>query len=143
MANFPPDTTGNSPFTTTIRFPSAPVATAGNDLDTPACIAPHSGTITSVNYITPSALTGANTNSRTVSVLNKTQSLTPATLAFTSGVSTVAFTAKNITLGNAANVAVIAGDVLDWNSLHVGTGLADPGGLVEITITRSATEGVV
>ena len=32
---------------------------------------------------------------------------------------------------------VSAGDALSFNSFHVGTGLADPGGLVEVTVTRS------
>lgn len=31
---------------------------------------------------------------------------------------------------------VTAGDSIGFNSVHVGTGLADPGGLVEITFTR-------
>ncbi len=45
--------------------------------------------------------------------------------------------------GNGTNAAgfsamdVTAGDLITCQSIHTGTGLADPGGLVEVTITRS------
>jgi hypothetical protein len=32
---------------------------------------------------------------------------------------------------------VAAGDVLEWQSTHVGTGITDPGGLVKVTIDRT------
>ena len=97
------------------------------------------GTITAVTYTPRTTLTGAATDSRTVTVVNETQSKTAATLAFTSGVNATAVTPKVITVsGTAANVAVAAGDVITVKSTHVGsTGLADPGGLFSLTFRRA------
>jgi hypothetical protein len=39
--------------------------------------------------------------------------------------------------GTPANLVVAAGDELQWQSTHVGTGIADPGGRVEVTFNRS------
>lgn len=129
---------------TQLRILAAPVATAGNDLDSLVAVCPFAGTITAVTYTTPTAITGANTNSRTISVINKgaagVGAVVAAVLALVSGVNTVAFIPKAVTLsGTPANLVVAAGDVLDFNSLHIGTGIADPGGLVTITLSR--TEG--
>jgi hypothetical protein len=59
-----------------------------------------------------------------------------ATLAMTSGVNAVAFDELAATLSStAADKVVAAGDILAWVSTAVGgTGLADPGGLVQIEI---------
>lgn len=63
----------------------------------------------------------------------------------TVGLVTTRTTGASFTLnaqGNGTNPAgfsvgdVTAGDVLTFYSLHVGTGLADPGGLVRVTFTR-------
>lgn len=126
----------------TVRIPVDAVA-AGSDLETPALIAPWAGTVTSVKYIARTTLTGANTDSRTCSLINKgaagSGTTVPASLAFVSGTNATAFVPKTITnSGTAADLDVAAGDVLSWKSLHVGaTGLADPGGTVEVTITRA------
>jgi hypothetical protein len=39
-----------------------------------------------------------------------------------------------------ANLNVNQDDVLALQSLHVGTGIADPGGLVEVEISRTSTQ---
>jgi len=53
-----------------------------------------------------------------------------ASLALTSGVNLAAYVSKEITLGAAADRVVAVGDVLVWDSLHIGNGILDAGGLV-------------
>jgi hypothetical protein len=61
-----------------------------------------------------------------------------AALQFNSGVNATAFDEKALTLSVVANaVDVAAGDVLVVNSTSPGTGLADPGGLYIVEITRA------
>lgn len=128
---------------TSFRSHLAPaVGTAGNDAATPVFIAPYPATVTSVQYVTATAVTGANTNTRAVSVVNKgaagSGSTAVANLQFDSGVNTTAFVPKTVTLsGTAANLVVAPGDVLVWNSTHVGSGITDPGGLVLVTYSRN------
>lgn len=125
---------GYDPTTTFTRSVLNVAATA--DLNSGVVVAPFTGTVTRCKYVAVSTLTGADTNSRTLSLKNLTQTLVPATKAFTAGVNATADLATDITLGNAANVAVTSGDVLRWESLHIGgSGLADPGGLVVVDIT--------
>jgi hypothetical protein len=131
-----------APFARAHQLAVAPVATAGNDLNTNVLVCPQAGTLSSVTYATVTAITGANTNTRAVSLVNKGQAgvgtAVMATLQFDSGVNTVASDEKTITLsGTPANLVVVAGDVLQWQSTHIGTGIADPGGLVAITIGAS------
>ena len=131
-----------APFGTALTCPVQPVPTAGNDLNTVAFIAPRAGTVTAVTYSTVTAITGANTNTRSVTLVNKGQAgagaVTVATLQFDSGVNTVAADEKTITLSaTPANLVVAAGDVLQWQSLHLATGIADPGGLVAVTIAAN------
>lgn len=132
-----------APFTETRLVNVGPVATAGNDLNTVAFIAPADGVISAVKYTTITAITGAATNNRTVSLVNAghtdgSGTTSVASLSFASGTDTVAAFPKSITLSaTAADLAVSAGDVLVWKSTHVGTGIADPGGLVSIQFSRS------
>ena len=54
------------------------------------------------------------------------------------GVNATAFDEKAITLSaTAENLEVVAGDVLALFSEAVGSGLADPGGTIQVTINRS------
>lgn len=129
-----------APLIQTLRFPAAAVAQA-SDLTSPAGLVPISGSVSAVRYIPTSVLTGADTNSRTCSLYNRGAAGAGSTLvaqkAFVSGTDAPANDATDITLsGTAANLLVAAGDVLDWESLHIASGLADPGGIVEIDITR-------
>lgn len=116
---------------------------AAADFEVALFTAPYAGTVTSVNYIADTAITGANTESRTAQVINKGQAGTGTTViaskAFTSGVNAAAFDATALTLSStAADLVLVAGDVVAFKSLHVGsTGLADPGGTVEITVART------
>lgn len=132
--------------TTPLVFPlerTVAAAIAGADNERNVCVAPFAGTVSAVQYVPDTVLTGANTDSRTLVLVNKGQAgsgtTVVATKAFVSGVNAPADRVTAITLtATAADLAVAAGDVLAFQSTHVGsTGLADPGGLVHIEITRS------
>lgn len=140
--------TGQFPLVQTF-FETVGAVAAGSDLETPVCAAPFAGTVTSVTYIPRTTLTGANTDSRTLSLINKGQSgsgtASVAAKAFTSGVNAAANDETALTLdttdatsdGIYENRVVAEGDVLTFKSLHVGsTGLADPGGTVKVVISR-------
>ncbi|MEW5658349.1 hypothetical protein ABGT92_23885 [Streptomyces cinereoruber] len=119
------------------------VSTAGNDDDTIVTQAPFDCVVTAVEYVPEAAITGAATNHRTFSLVNKGQagsgSTTVASLAFDSGsVTASANNEKAIPLsGTAANLTLAAGDTLLWRSIHIGTGITDPGGLVRVTVSRN------
>jgi hypothetical protein len=118
------------------------VGTAGNDATTVLFQAPFPCTVTLVNYVPASAITGANTNTRLVELVNKGQAgsgtTQVATIQFNSGVNAAADDEKAITLsGTAANLVLAQGDTVIWNSTHVGTGIADPGGLVSVVLSRN------
>ena len=117
---------------------------AGADLETDLGEMPFAGTISLVEYIPSTVLTGANTDSRTLVLVNKGQSgagtTVVATKAFTSGNNAPADDNTAITLSVVAGATTVAaGDILVWQSNHVGgTGLADPGGLVHVEVSRTA-----
>jgi hypothetical protein len=126
-----------------------PAVSANADAETALFVAPFAGTITEVTYIADTAITGANTESRTLQVFNKgaagSGTTKVAELAMTQGVDAAAFDEKAITLdttdatsdGIYENRVCAADDVLVWKSLHIGsTGLADPGGTVKVKISR-------
>lgn len=118
-----------------------PVATAGNDLVTVAFRAPFAGTVSAVTYAPLAAINGAATNNRTFNLYNKGQTgvgaTVVATLNMANGVNAAASDEKTIPLsGTPANLVVAAGDILTWESLHIATGIADPGGLVTVEFTR-------
>lgn len=118
-------------------------AGAGADVERNLGVCPFAGTVSAVSYVPDTILSGANTDSRTLVLVNKgaagSGTTVVATKAFTSGVNAAADLATSITLSaTAANLVVAAGDVLAWQSNHVGsTGLADPGGLAHVEVTRS------
>ncbi|MFK8844683.1 hypothetical protein [Streptomyces sp. Ac-502] len=131
-----------APFVKVIEADVPPVSTAGNDDDTVLAQAPFACTVTAVEYVPEAAITGAATNNRTVSLVNKGQagsgSTAVATLNFDNGVTAAANNERVIPLsGTAANLALAAGDTLQWRSVHIGTGITDPGGLVRITVSRN------
>jgi hypothetical protein len=131
-----------APYVRVIEADVPAVPTAGNDDDTVVAQAPFDCTVTAVQYVAEAAITGADTNSRTVSLVNKgaagSGTTTVASLALTNGVNATANDEKAITLsGTAANLVLAAGDTLLWRSIHVGTGITDPGGLVRITVSRN------
>lgn len=119
-----------------------PAVGAGSDETTTICEAPFDGTLESASYVADTALTGANTDSRTLQVINKGQSGSGTTVmaskAFTSGVDAAAFDETALTLSGVTDATDVAeGDIIALKSLHVGgTGLADPGGTVFVTLSR-------
>lgn len=112
----------------------------GADLNTDIIQAEADGVVTAVSYIPAATITGAATNNRTLNLVNKgaagAGTTVIASLNFASGTNATADIARAITLGVAANRAVVAGDILQWQSVHIGTGIADPGGLAVVTIGR-------
>ncbi|MFJ7176410.1 hypothetical protein ACIQXA_08380 [Streptomyces massasporeus] len=130
-----------APYVQVIERNVPAVSTANASDDTVLGQAPFDCTVTSVEYVPEAAITGAATNHRAFSLVNKGQagsaSTTVATLAFDSGVNATANNERAITLsGTAANLDLSAADTLQWRSVAVGTGIADPGGVVRVTISR-------
>lgn len=104
--------------------------------------APFAGTVSEVSYTPDAAIAGANTNTRTLSLVNKGQDGTGttvvATLALTSGVNIAASDEGQLTLSaTPANRVVANDDILAFTSVHASSGLADPGGLVEVGVNRT------
>lgn len=131
-----------APLVQTIQQQVPGMATAGTDDSIVICRAPWAGTVTAVTYTPDAAITGANTNTRAVRLRNRGQAGAGTTviaeLQFDAGVNATAFDEKVIPLsGTAANLVLAEGDILEWFSDAVGTGLADPGGLAKIELTRS------
>lgn len=114
---------------------------ANADFETIAVVAPFDGVLKSAAYLADTAITGANTESRTVQVINKGSaglgSDVMASKAFVSGANAVAFDETALTVDTAKD-DFVAGDVIAFKSLHVGTtGLADPGGSIRLVLSRS------
>ncbi|GIE30165.1 hypothetical protein Ait01nite_032100 [Actinoplanes italicus] len=129
-----------APFGKVLQNPVQPEATAGNSRNANLFRVDSDGTVASVTYAPIAAITGANTNTRSVSLVNKGQSgagnTVVATIQYNSGVNAAASDENTVTLsGTPANLTVAAGDILQWQSTAVGTGIADPGGLVCVTVS--------
>jgi hypothetical protein len=121
---------------------AAAVGTAGNDQNNEVAVAEYNGTVSSVTYTPDATITGAATNNRTFNLVNKGQAgsgtTVVATLNMASGTNATRGDETAITLSaTAANLVVAAGDVLEWQSVHIGTGIVDPGGLVKVNIDRT------
>lgn len=131
-----------APFTQYIGVPVA-AAAAGADASG-LTVAPFDGVIAGASFIPLTVLTGANTDSRTVQVFNRGQAgagtVKPAEKAFTAGVNAPVEDETALTLSaTASDLNVVAGDVIEVKSLHVGgTGLAGPQGIVRIQFSRTA-----
>lgn len=115
----------------------AAAVAAGADATELIAEAPFAATVSSVSYTPDAAITGANTNSRTLTLVNRAQdgtgAVVVATLALTSGVNIAAGDEGQLTLSVVANATTVAaGDELAFVSTHIGTGIADPGGLVQV-----------
>lgn len=129
-----------SPVGTIVQTQVQPQATVGSDTNSNIIRCPSDATVTAVTYAPVTAITGANTNTRSVSLVNKgasgAGSTVVATIQYNSGVNAAAADENTVTLsGTPANLNVSAGDILQWQSTHVGTGIADPGGLVCVTLS--------
>lgn len=121
---------------------AAAVGTAGNDQNNEVAVAEYNGVVTAVTYAPNATITGAATNNRTFNLVNKGQTgvgtAVVATLNMGNGTNAAAGDERAITLSaTPANLVVAAGDVLEWQSVHIATGIVDPGGLVKVTIDRT------
>lgn len=104
-------------------------------------VAKFTGKLKSVTFYPKTLITGADTNTRLHRLYNRKDDATGvavmASLQYDSGIDAPAKIGKTITLsGTPANLVVEEGDVIEWNSSHVGTGLADGGGLLEVRLGR-------
>ena len=93
------------------------------------------GTVNSVEFIPNWSLTGANTNSRTFTLFNRrttgTGTTTVAQVLMTAGSAMTKFVPFSVSI-TSAGAGVAPGDILEWESLHVGSGLPDPGGRIVV-----------
>lgn len=105
---------------------------AGADATFQMGVADTSGNVTSVEYFPQAGVVGAATNFRTLSVSDATGPVTVASVALSSA--PVVLTANQPNAIAIAAAAVVEGDVLNWKSIHTAAGLADPGGLVVVTL---------
>lgn len=117
-----------------------PAVAANADADQVLGEAPFDGTVISASCTPEANITGDTTETRTLSVVNKgadgNGTTVVATLAFVTNVNATDFNEQAFTLSAVAGALDVAeGDVLAVTSAHGGTtGLADPGGLVEVQI---------
>lgn len=138
----PVNTSGQAPLSKTVDVPVPAMATAANDETSFVARAPFDGAVTAVRFTADAAITGANTNTRAFVLVNKGQAgagnTTIATLQMNAGVNAAAGDELTIPLsGTAANLDVVAGDILAWFSDAILTGIADPGGMVSIDFGRA------
>lgn len=122
----------------------AAAVAGGSDAAIAIIVAASAGAVTDVEYVPDAAITGAATNNRTLSLVNKGQDGTGTTvmasLNFAGGTNAAANDERAVTLSVVAGATnVAAGDVLAFLSTHIGTGIADPGGLVKVTVSGAAT----
>lgn len=130
-----------------VRTMQATLPALGTDVEGDQVVgeAPVAGTVTAVSFTPEAAMTGNDTNGRIMTLVNKGQagagSTVVATLNFATGVNGVAFDEKPFTLSVVAGATTVAeGDVLAVAETTPGTGIANPGGLIQVEITR-ATAG--
>lgn len=129
-----------APFTTTVRYLVPGQATAATDESVALGACPFDSTVTGVRYIPEAAMTGSAT-ARFLRLRNRGATgalgVTIAERELVAGQNPAAYDAYDITLhATAANRDVATGDVLEWFSDAVSTGIADPGGTVEVDFTR-------
>jgi hypothetical protein len=131
----------SAPLVNVIQQDVPAAATAVSD-DSVIAQSPFAGTVSAVQYVPEAAITGAATNNRTVSLVNKgaagSGSTVVATLTFASGTNATANNEVSLTLSStAADLVLAEGDTLQWRSIANGTGLADPGGVAKVSVSRS------
>lgn len=104
--------------------------------------APFACTLTSATFTPEAAITGATATARTFTIVNKgaagAGTTVMATLAFVDTVNGVAFDEKAFTLSAVEGATTAAeGDVLAVVEAVAGGGTANPGGLVQVELTRA------
>jgi hypothetical protein len=130
-----------APYLQTIKA-TMPATAQGATADMTIGEAPFAGTVTAISYTPEANITGDDTNSRTLTVVNKgldgNGTTVVGTLAFTTGINGTDFNEQAFTLSEVEDATTVAeGDILALVSTAVASGLADPGGLVQVTISRS------
>lgn len=98
------------------------------------------GVVSSVSFTPEAAITGHATDYRGFVLVNKGQSGSGTTSIATLNTTTtlVADDEKALNLtGTLPNRAVAVGDILEFQSGVNGAGVVDPGGLVQVTISKS------
>lgn len=130
---------GMAPLKATVRIDLDAMAASASKSNPLVC--PFDATVTAVRYIPSADVTGANTNTRRLAVVNKgldgNGTTEVAALQFNSGVNAADFDVKDVPLtATVADRDVDEGEVLDVRSAAVGTGIAEPGGVVEIDLSR-------
>lgn len=133
-----------APYLDTVQA-ECPAVTIAATTTTPVGVSPVAGVVSAVTYTPIAAITGAATNNRTLSLVNKGQAgvgtTVVATLNFALGVNGVADEPVVLPLSAVAGATAVAqGDVLAFVSAAVGTGIVDPGGLVEVTFSRVSAQ---
>lgn len=118
-----------------------PALGAGVAGDQVVARAPFAGTVASAAFTPEAAITGDNTNTRTLTLQNRGQAGSATTvvgaIAFTAGNNGVQFDEKAFVMsGTAANLVVAEGDILAVVETVAGTGLANPGGRVDVVFSR-------
>lgn len=117
-----------------------PVVNTTADQTTIVDSAVEAETVSSVLFIPSASVTGVATNNRQFTLYNRgtgAGTVVVAQLVMVSGTNMTDNIPKAITLSTtSANLLLAANDVLEWESLHNNTGIADPGGLVQVNTTR-------
>lgn len=100
-----------------------------------------SETVSSILFIPAGAVTGAATNNRQYNVYNRSATggtTLVGSLTLVSGTNLSDNVPKAVTLSTtSANLLLTANQVLEWESVANGSGLADPGGVVQVNTTRT------
>lgn len=103
------------------------------------------GKVVSVTYTPEAAVTAHGTNYRTFRLVNKGQAGAGTTVIASFATDTVttddlvAFDEKSIPLSSTeADLVVAVGDILAWDETVAASGVASPGGRVEVEIQRTA-----
>lgn len=128
------------PVSKTLNITAPAVGTTADDTN-PIGVVDFAGTVTSVIYIPKASQNGAATNNRTLQVINRgaagTGTVSVASLQLVSGTNLTDNVPTTITLASGSALTVASGDVLDWVSTHISTGVADPGGQVFVKFSRT------
>jgi hypothetical protein len=114
-----------------------PAASSSQNKSTDMTTAPKSGIVQAVWYNPDAKITGQDTNTRTLTLVNRGTPSNPkytpiATLPLTAGV--VLDPQQNNPIPLTSQVDFAQGDRIDWDSDAVGSGIPDPGGTVTADI---------
>lgn len=131
----------DSPFkkTVTADIPSATIAAAAASV---VGEAPFAGTVSAASLTFEANVTGDNTNTRTLTLINKgadgNGTTVVATLALTTGVNPADFDETPMTLSVVAHATeVVAGDILALIETVGASGLVNPGAALQVTFARA------